>query len=177
MEFTLEKFKALDDKIVVFGMSCSGKTTFSNQLKSHFYFCFDELFKWHLIETLGLSIQSNLLHIKDLCESKKSPYVLDGWHLSDQVGEFLPEGAVVYLVWAPYEKIISQYRIPVVNPNEFRPMYKKWYLDIDYKKLPSVRYFKNDGNFMEISESQFITFSRHNPETLGSSEIPEKHLF
>ena len=32
-----------DDKIVLFGMSCVGKTTFAKELVNHSYYCFDDL--------------------------------------------------------------------------------------------------------------------------------------
>jgi hypothetical protein len=158
----LQKFKELDDKIVIFGMSCSGKTTFAKTLKYHKYICFDEHFQWHLIETLGLSIEANLNHIKKLCNQTKQKYVLDGWHLADRSGDYLPEDSYVYVVWAPYEKITSQYRIPVTDPEEFRSMYTKWYCEVDYQKFPKIRYFENKQDFIEISSNQFFTYLQHN---------------
>ena len=150
--------KELDKKIVVFGMSCSGKTTFSKDLTEHSYYCFDALFQWHLIETLNLSTSENFKYIQQFCHADK--FVLDGWHLADKEGRYLPRGVAVYVVWAPYQKIISQYRIPVTNPEEYWPMYNKWYCEIDFKKLPSVRYFQNINVFEEITREQFITFSK-----------------
>lgn len=152
----MKKFKEWNDKIVVFGQSCAGKTTFSKRLENHSYVCFDELFQWHLIETLGLSIKCNLQYVKDFCDGlKKQKYILDGWHLSDKSGMYLPKDVAVYVVWASYEKIISQYRIPVVDIEEFRPMYRKWYCEVNYFDLPNVRYFENNGDFVEITEEQF----------------------
>lgn len=148
--------KQFDSNIVIFGMSCSGKTTFAKTLLSHQYICFDQYFHWHLVETLGLSITTNLDHIRQYCESQTSPYVVDGWHLSDAKGLYLPKNAVVYVIWAPYEKIISQYRIPVSDPEEFRNMYKKWYCEINYKQFSNVRYFENREKFVEISVDQFL---------------------
>lgn len=143
----------LDDRIVLFGMSCSGKTTFAKKLSNHKYYCFDYLFKWHLVESFGLSISKNLSHIKKTCKDKK--FVLDGWHLSDKDGLYLPDNVSVYVIWAPYEKIISQYRVQVYDPEEHRHMYNKWYCEIKYDKLPSVKYFKNFGNFEQIDKNQF----------------------
>lgn len=151
----MDEFKPFDDKIVLFGQSCVGKTTFAKLLTGHNYLCFDELFNWHMIETLGLSIATNLSHIKNLCEDQEIPYVLDGWHSSDKDGKLLPKQAVAYVVWAPYNRIISQYRIPVNDPEEFRSMYKRWYYEINYMQFQSVRYFKNENSFTEISESDF----------------------
>ena len=59
----------MNDKIVVFGQSCSGKTTFAKTLTDHEYYCFDALFQWHQIEGLGLSIEDNLKHIQTVCIS------------------------------------------------------------------------------------------------------------
>ena len=145
-------FNQLDDKIVIFGMSCVGKTTFAKTMKDHDYYCFDGLFQWNVIETLGLSITSNLNHVKQICKGK---FVLDGWHLSDKSGKYLPDLSCVYVLWAPYEKIINQYRVPVHNPDEHRKMYKKWYLDVNYDAFQGVRYFENNGLFEEISKEQF----------------------
>lgn len=150
----------LDDRIVLFGQSCAGKTTFAQTLKNHTYYCFDYLFQWHYIETFGLSISENFKYIQDHCVSEK--FVLDGWHLSDKKGEYLPNGAAVYVIWAPYEKIISQYRVKVYHPDEHRSMYKKWYIDVDYDLFDNVRYFSNLDRFEEISRDEFIISSRHN---------------
>jgi adenylate kinase family enzyme len=148
-----------DDRIVVMGMSCSGKTTFASQLESHHHYCFDELFQWHTVETLGLSTEANLRHVSNFCTA--SQYVLDGWHLSDREGQWLPE-ATVYVVYAPYRQIIEQYRIPVRRQEEHWPMFKKWYHEIDYPSLKS-RYFLNEGQcFAEMSEGEFLTFLEQN---------------
>jgi len=146
----------MHDKIVLFGMSCAGKTTFSKKLINHKYYCFDALFPWHVIETMGLSISENLKNIQSICTNDK--FILDGWHLSDKQGLYLPKDAVVYVIWAPYEKIISQYRVPVGDPEEHRNMYKKWYCEINYDQLPSVKYFQNSGDFIEITKDQFDFF-------------------
>lgn len=161
----------LDDKIVVFGQSCSGKTTFARQLEHHYY-CFDALFEWHTIETLGLSIAANLKHLSKTCT--ESRYVLDGWNLADKEGKYLPEGTVVYVVYAPYEQIIEQYRIHVNDPDEFRPMFRKWYYEIEYPRLQS-RYFANEGTFIERTEEEFISFLEQSQQIGGSFEIQENH--
>jgi GTPase SAR1 family protein len=155
MEYFLNNFNDFDSRIVIFGMSCVGKTTFAQSISTHKYLCFDQMFQWHLIESFGLSIEANLQYIKTICESSVGPFVLDGWHLGDKIGRCLPDAASVYVLWAPYEKIISQYRIPVIDPEEFRSMYKKWYCEIDFDILPKVRYFQNDGEFIEISRESF----------------------
>lgn len=153
----LENF---DDKIVVFGMSCVGKTTFSKTLTEHTYYCFDYLFQWHCIETFGLSITENFKHIKEQCTANK--FILDGWHLADSRGQYLPPDSAVYVIWAPYEKIISQYRVKVYEPDEHISMYHKWYIDIDYSIFDKVRYFSNLRNFEEISRKEFLTSLERN---------------
>lgn len=153
----MEKIFSLppDDRIVIFGMSCSGKTTFAQSFDDREYYCFDALFQWHLIETLGLSIKSNLRYVREHCDSQK--FILDGWHLSDKEGNYLPDNSAVYVIWAPYDRIISQYRIPVMHYDEFRDMYHKWYCQVNYSAFPRVRYFENQGNFLEISAEKFIS--------------------
>lgn len=149
--------KPLDDRIVVFGQSCVGKTTFAKQLTEHTYQCFDQLFHWHLIETFGLSIETNLAHIRNTCQAC-TRFVLDGWHLSDKEGSFFPPGAAAYVIYAPYNQIISQYRVPVYEHEEHRAMFDKWYFRVDYTKLPGTRYFRNDGEFLETTEIDFGRF-------------------
>lgn len=144
--------KPLDDRIVVFGMSCAGKTTFS-QLLPRPYYCFDWLFQWHLVEGLGCSPSANLEHVSRECSSAQ--FVLDGWHLSDKTGRYLPVGAVVYVVYSEYDRIVSQYRVPYSDPDEFRGMFAKWYHGVDYNQLPGVRYFLNDGSFVETDSIEF----------------------
>lgn len=151
----MQCLKPLDRRIVVFGQSCVGKTTFARQLTTHRYCHFDWLFPWHLIETFGLSTSAALEHVRNNCS--RSPFVLDGWHLADKEGEYLPEGSCVYVVYAPYEQIISQYRIPVTDPEEFRMMYDKWYRTVPYEKLPGTRYFLNAGEFVETSRESFLS--------------------
>lgn len=149
-----------DDKIVVMGMSCSGKTKFALELRDHHYSCFDALFPWHLIETLGLSIEENLRFIsKHFFVEEKS--VLDGWHLSDKNCEILPDDVRKYVVYAPYEQIIDQYRVHVQDKDQHHPMFRKWYHEIDYPSL-KARYFLNEGQFVETLESDFLTFLAHN---------------
>lgn len=135
-------------------MSCSGKTTFANLLTEHDYICFDAHFHWHLVETFGFSASINLCHVAGLCSSDR--YVLDGWHLSDVAGSHLPKNSCVYVIYASYEQIIEQYRIPVFCHDEFREMYEKWYRKINYPSLPGVRYFHNDGCFAETSRRRFL---------------------
>jgi len=133
-------------------MSCSGKTTFAKKLVDYTYHCFDLYFKWALIEALGVSIQANFQHIQKICNSDK--FVLDGWHLADQEGKYLPDNSVVYVIYAKYDQIISQYRVDVLDHEQHRIMYRQWY-DIDYKKL-KARYFFNNGE--EFTETDYATF-------------------
>jgi hypothetical protein len=166
--------KPLDDRIVVFGQSCVGKTTFATTLKDHKYYCFDALFQWHLIETLGLSIEANFKHIKEICIGDR--FVLDGWHLADRNGNYLPEGAAVYVIYAPYQKIIGQYRVPVSNEQEHWPMFIKWYYEVPYEYLPGTRYFLNDGKFIETTRQQYYSFLEQNRQTEDSSGIQGRNL-
>jgi len=134
-------------------MSCSGKTTFAKQLEHHYY-CFDTMFHWWLIESLCLPVDENLLEVSKSCIEDK--YVLDGWTLADKEGDCLPEGARVYVIYAAYEHIVSQYRIPVTDPEEFRPMYCRWY-DVNYETL-GARYFRNEGScFVESDVEDFYS--------------------
>ena len=129
----------MDEKIVLFGQSCVGKTTFAKLLTTHHYYCFDALFPWHLIESFNMSIASALDYVIEQCV--QTPFVLDGWHTSDLIGDHLPNDVKIYLIFAEYSQIIKQYRIPVLDFNEHRFMYDKWY-KFPYKE---VRYFFNNG--------------------------------
>lgn len=159
------------DRIVVFGMSCVGKTTFAQQLPDHHYYCFDALFRWHDIEGLGLSISANLAHIKDQCIAPR--FVLDGWHLADKSGRYFPGGAAVYLVYAPYRQVLSQYRVPVVDGNEHWQMFQRWYGEVDYCCFESVRYFRNVGDFEEMSKPEYATWLEQSLRTGATSETLE----
>lgn len=145
----------LCDRLVVFGMSCSGKTTMARSLTGREAYCFDSLFPWHDIESLGLPTGEAMRHVRGSCVAPR--FVLDGWHLSDPAGDYLPAGSAVVVVYADYDFVVSQYRVPVADPGQHLPMYKKWYLDIDYKSLPGVRYFRNEGSFVETCRGEFVT--------------------
>lgn len=147
--------RALDDKIVVFGMSCVGKTTFAKEIDTHHYYCFDSLFQWHIIETFDLSIKDNLLEIQRNCDANK--FVIDGWSLADQEGKFMPLESKIYVVYATYDQVVSQYRVKVYDHEEYRGMYRKWYDVLVYDKLPDVRYFHNIGEFVETDYDTFLT--------------------
>lgn len=153
----IRELQPLDNKIVVWGMSCVGKTTFAGELDHHYY-CFDALFHWRLIESLGLPVEENLLEVSKSCIAER--YVLDGWTLADKEGDYLPKGASVYVVYAPYEQIISQYRIPIDDPEEFRGMYQQWY-GVNYKTL-GARYFRSEGlqSFVETGADEFYALVR-----------------
>lgn len=164
----MQCLKPLDERIVLFGQSCVGKTTFALQVADHGYRCFDALFPWHLIETLGLSISAALEHVREACGD--GPFVLDGWHLADRDGLYLPVGACVYVVYAPYQTILRQYRVPVTDPLEYWPMYQKWYAEVTYGRLPGVRYFLNTGEFRETSSESFLSSLREcSRGTVGTS--------
>lgn len=143
-------------RIAMFGMSCVGKTTFAKMIDRP-YFCFDAMFNWHLIETLGLSISHNLRHIQTVCDASEQ-FVLDGWHLSDKKCELLPPNTTVYVLYDDYGAIIDRYRVPVMNRMEHHCMFKKWY-DIDITR--PIRYFRM-GNITETSKSEFITCLERN---------------
>jgi len=83
----------------------------------------------------------------------------------------LPPGAVVYVVYAPYDQIIDQYRVPVRDREEHRHMFHKWYHEINYPSLKS-RYFLNKGQFVEISEDDYLTSLERSQRIEDSSETP-----
>lgn len=127
-------------------MSCSGKTTFA-ALTGHPYYCFDAMFHWHLVETFGLSAAENLAHVRDACVGPR--FVLDGWHLSDPDGLLMPD-ARRYVVYAAYDRIISQYRVPAERGDHVG-MYRKW-----YRRYVNARYFLNAGDFIETGEEEYL---------------------
>lgn len=142
----------LDDKIVLWGMSCVGKTTFAKTLDRK-YHCFDALFPWHTIEGLGLSTHAALQNIQTLCI--EDSFVLDGWHLSDPDCLLFPKGAVRYVLYSTYDQIIDQYRVEVKNHMDHHGMFRKWYhRDFDEQ----TKFILNDGNFSETSFDDFISF-------------------
>lgn len=147
----------MNDKLVIMGMSCVGKTEYASTLKEHEYLCFDALFPWNDIETLGLSTEEGLRHVRESCASPK--FVLDGWHLSDPEGLLMPRDATVCVVYAPYDQIISQYRVPVEDHDQHRTMFRKWYHEIKYPSFQSCCYIFNTGiEFEEKDNSHFQSF-------------------
>jgi len=142
---------------VIMGMSCVGKTEYALTLKDHDYFCFDALFPWNDIETLGLSTEEGLRHVRESCASPK--FVLDGWHLSDPEGLLMPRDATVCVVYAPYDQIISQYRVSVEDHDQHKPMFRKWYYDIKYPSFQKMVFIQNEGHsFVETSLNEFQLF-------------------
>lgn len=144
------------DKVVIWGMSCAGKTTFAKLMTEHQYYCFDALFDWHAIEALGLSMNANFEYIRSKCESNR--YVLDGWHLGDKQGKWLPSDVTLYVVYASYDKIIGQYRVPVEHFDQYRHMFRRWYDEIP--SVVPVRFFLNTGRFVETTPQEFTEFLR-----------------
>ena len=163
MNIGLTLLQAHSPRVVMFGMSCVGKTTFAKLMKDHTYFCFDAMFNWHLIETLGLSIETNLKHVAELCNSVPN-FVLDGWHLADKTGSLFPPGTTAYVVYDDYESIIRRYRVPVPDKMQHMPMFNKWY---DLSLSVPVRYFKNNKGIVET------TLLERSQQTECPSEIQE----
>jgi hypothetical protein len=151
----MDLLSPLDEKIIVWGQSCVGKTHFSQQLDRP-YLCFDALFRWHEIETLGFSPTKNLEYISSLMTG---PCVLDGWHLSDPHGGLMPRDAVVYILYAPYRQIIEQYRVPVREYYEHHMMFHRWYKIEPTAFQNKLRYVRNTvGSFIETTYEQFSAF-------------------
>ena len=117
-------------KVILWGMSCVGKTTYAKSLDLP-YFCFDYLFPWNLVESFpDLSMDEAIKNtIRTL--SKESSYVLDGWHLSDIKGTLLPEDCEIHVLYDHHQNIIDRYRVPVVALDGHKEMYKKWYSNIE----------------------------------------------
>lgn len=155
MNTGLKLLRPHSPKIVLYGMSCVGKTTFAKTLNEHKYMCFDAMFNWHNIETLDLPIDLALQHVVDncLCFAK---FVLDGWHLADKRCELWPLDVTAYVLYDDYDSIIKRYRIPVENESQHLPMFSKWY-DLDI--ILPTRYFKNTE---ETTVEEFIVWKQHN---------------
>jgi hypothetical protein len=155
-------------KIVIFGVSCSGKTTLARLITTHAYTNFDALFHWHALETLGASIDLNLQEVRKSCIAPK--FVLDGWHLADPTGEFLPIGSAVYVVYTSYLRVSENYQ----NRSAWRgyektfwqhaPMFHKWYFEVPYHEMTvPVRYFENlEDEFAERDRRQYDDFLERN---------------
>ena len=145
MSIGLKLLQGHSPRVIMYGMSCVGKTTFAQLMTDHQYFCFDALFDWYTIETLGLSIDANLQRASDLCNAA-AKFVLDGWNLGDKEGQFFPSGTTAYVVYDDYDSIIDRYRVEVTNRQQHLPMFNKWY-DLELRK--PARYFKNHGGDIE----------------------------
>ena len=143
-------------------MSCSGKTYFANLLE-HQYFCFDAIFPWHQIETLGLSTSAAL---ENVSKKMSDRCIVDGWHLSDIEGKHFPEGTTRYVIYCSYKQIIDQYRVEVVQFMQHFHMYEKWY-PVDFKG--ETRYFRNNSDFVETSKEEYlrvVDMSKIHPEEI-----------
>ncbi len=152
-----------DRGLVIMGMSCVGKTAFAKTFFLHRYCCFDALFPWHEIETLGLSTDAGLQSVTNFANESTFPFVIDGWHLSDPEGLLMPDGVGVCVVYAPYDQIISQYRVPVEDHDQHRPMFRKWYHEIKYPSFQKMVFIQNEGHsFVETSLEDFVIFLEHN---------------
>jgi hypothetical protein len=115
-------------RIVVFGMSQVGKTTYAKSLDLP-YACFDYMFPWPLVESFpDLSIDEAL---KDVVARLPEHCVLDGWHLSDIQGNLLSEDCEIHVLFDHHQNIIDRYTVPVVALDNHSEMYKKWYGDIN----------------------------------------------
>jgi hypothetical protein len=147
-----------DNKIVMYGMSSVGKTYFAGKLVDHDYYSFEAMFDRHGIETMGLSTSANLRTIANRCKGYR--YVLDGWHLYDKNGAYLPKDSVVYVVFADYHKIIQQYP----TPTDHLFLFKKWYTPL---KFPRVRYWENAGRFIERSPAAYQAFLERQKVEIG----------
>lgn len=142
--------KPVDNKIIVLGQSCSGKTTFAKLLENHYY-CFDALFPWHIIETFNLSIIKALEDINLQC--KENCYVLDGWHTADLNCDLTPKDSNLYVVYTEYNNIVKNFPREI-NHKELIYMFKKWY---SFDKT-NARYFYNNGDFFETTIDQYKEF-------------------
>lgn len=138
-------------RVLLWGMSCAGKTTFAQTMTEHAYMCFDALFNWHLIETVCLPIDTQLKHISALCDMHPK-FVIDGWHLSDKRCELSPPDTTAYVIYDDYESIIRRYRVPVSTHMEHFHMFKRWY---DLELSIPVRFFKNGDIITETDFGQF----------------------
>ena len=78
---------------------------------------------------------------------------------ADTRGRRLPEGAVIYVLFAEYSRIVSQYRVPIISVEDYRAMYRRWY-EIDYASFPATRYFLNEDDFTEVPQTEFLEW-RH----------------
>lgn len=147
-------------RIVVFGMSQVGKTTYAKSLDLP-YACFDYMFPWPLVESFpDLSINEALKNVVTLtCRSDN--FVLDGWHLADIQGDLLPRDCEIHVLYDHHQNIIDRYSVPVVSLDNHREMYKKWYGDINdsertkfyrihYGKAPELTTFEHFDNFRKL---------------------------
>lgn len=66
----------------------------------------------------------------------------------------IPMGFQPYVIYAPYDQIVAQYRVPLDSHEEVRQMFWKWY------RFPvnNARYFRNDGDFIETTKVGFELF-------------------
>ncbi len=152
----IQTLSPLDDKLVLMGMSCVGKTSMAHELKTHQYYSFDAQFKYGL-KVPGISRKKNWQLILDRCTENK--FVLDNWSTEDVLGKTIyhkyPD-ACICVVFDRYQDILRRYRVPVTGKDAHYKMYEKMYCEIPFEDYQRVRYFRWDqGNYVEYLEKEF----------------------
>lgn len=150
------------EQIVTMGMSCVGKTTFANLLRSegYHYHSFDSQYTYLLTALPEVSRKGNWKQIVDKC--CESPWILDNWTTEDYLGRNLYQwkpNACIYLLYDSHKGILDRYRIKVEGPDAYYMMYEKMYKIIEFEKYQSVRFFHSSGgDYRETSIEDFRNF-------------------
>lgn len=163
--------EGLDPKIVTMGMSCVGKTTWAQSLKSsgYSYHSFDHQYAYNLAGLPEISRVKNWRKIARNCCGDR--WVLDNWTTEDHLGKVLFEehpDCCLCVLFDSRKNILSRYRVPVSGPDAFEMMYDKMYRYMEFERYPKARYIHSDGSsHREVCLKEFREFV----ESRGNADI------
>lgn len=155
----LKLLSPLDDKLVLMGMSCVGKTTLASSLVREGYVLhsFDYRYKYHLSGLPGVGKRRQWEKIIGDCVEPR--FVLDNWTTEDRLGGILfdkcPDACLVVL-FAGLADILKRYRVPVKGKDAHKTMYDKIYRSTPFEEYPKVRFVEVvGGRYLEHTLSGF----------------------
>ncbi len=154
------QFGPLHDKLVLMGMSCVGKTIFSQKLPRKHH-SFDAQYRYRLSGLPGVSKKRQWERIIRGCREDR--FVLDNWSTEDRLGEVLygecPDACLVVL-FDSLSNILERYRVPVTAEDGHASMWTKMYCETPFHEYRRVRYFRVHADRDYYHEHHYGDFRR-----------------